>query len=439
MAYPTNILQQVQTYQRSGLALLLNSYAFISKANKKFENFNDTVANLGSSITFDLPPRLSANAGLVATVQAANQRFQTLSVNQASNVTYSFSNEERIFNVDKSESYLPAFVETAIASLGAFIEADIAKNAISGVVAINPNSPSYGQPNVSSGPYRFFGNGRDQISSFQQISQMIANFKDYGAVREGIWVVLPEVNVPAIVGSGLNQFTPRRNDEMAMSWEIGAYGTPEVMYYQSNLLPIHTSGTVGNNATTLTLVSVNDPTGANVTQMTFSGAAASDPNAVVSGDLGQFNDGVSGQPTMRYLSFTAYSPTQQPVQFRVTANAASTSGGQVTVNITPALCWVAGATQNLNNPLAPGMQVSFVPTHRAGLVVGGNSLFLAMPRLPPQRPYDVSSEIDKDSGASIRLTYGSVLGQDKMLIIHDAIWDSTLVPEYSMRVLFPPN
>lgn len=438
MTFPTNVLQQVATYQRGGLAWLLNSYAFIERSNKKFQNFENEIANLGSSITFDLPPRLITSNTLVANFQAATQRVQTLSVNQSANTSYSFTNQERIFNVDKQgDSYLPQFVKSAVANLGSIIERDIARNAISGVINSNTSSPGFGTANVTSGPYRFYGNGFTAINSYGQLAQMIANFKDYGAVDEDIEVFLPMVDVPAIVNSGLNQFAIRRNDDIAMSWEIGEFGTPPVKYYQSNLLPIQYSGNTGNLQQVLTLVSVNDPTGQNVTQMTFSGASASDANAVKAGDLFQFQDGVSGQTNIRFLTFIGYTPSQQPVQFRATTDAASTAGGNVTVNITPALSWVAGPNQNLSVPLNPGMRILGLPNHRAGLVVGGRALFLAMPRLPDQPPFATASEYDMESAASLRLTYGAIFGQNQLGFVHDAVWDSVCVPEYTMRIIFP--
>ena len=45
--FPNNILQQVQTYQRSGLALLQNLCCHISTANTKFKDFDKIQANLG--------------------------------------------------------------------------------------------------------------------------------------------------------------------------------------------------------------------------------------------------------------------------------------------------------------------------------------------------------------------------------------------------------
>jgi hypothetical protein len=267
---------------------------------------------------------------------------------------------------------------------------------------------------------------------------MLANFRDFGAAQDVTKVYLPLVSVPAIVNSGLNQFVLKRNEEIANSWWLGDFS--EASFFQSNLLPVHISGTVGNAnpATPLTVVSTNDPTGANITQITFSGATASDPNAVFSGDLFQFQDGVTGLPNVRFVTFIGHSPSQQPVQCRVTAAAGATSGGQVPVNNFPALCATPGnANQNITANIVAGMQVLFVPSHRAGLVVGGNALFLAMPKLPEETPFPTANDHDPDTGVSLRYYYGSLFGQNQRGFVHDCIWGSTLVPEYSMRICFP--
>lgn len=431
MAVPTNILQQVQTYQRSSLAYLLNLTCFVSTANTKFKDFEKITANLGSSVGFDLPPRFTTAQGLVATFQPSVQRVQVLTVDQSANTSFAFTAQERIFNVDKDvENYMVEFGKSAMHELANQIEANIAANAASAVV-----NPSTGLANSASGPFRFFGDGVTAINSYQQLAQMIANFKNFGAVHDGIKVYLSDLQIPAIVGTGLNQFAPNRNNDIAMSWEVGKFGTPPVEYYQSNLLPIHVSGTLGVAGTTLTVVSTNDPTGAAISQITFSGAGT-DANAVFAADLMQFQDGVSGQPNMRYLTFVGHSPSGQPVQVRATAAAAS-SGGNVTISITPTLQATAGANQNINNNIVAGMQVKILPSHRAGVVVGGNALFMAMPRLPEQDPFATANEYDKDTGVSLRMTYGSTFGQNQTGTIYDCVWGSVLVPEYSMRIALP--
>jgi hypothetical protein len=431
--FPNNILQQVQTYQRSSLGLLLNLCCHISTANTKFKDFDKIQANLGSTVTFDLPPRFTTNAGLVASFQPAVQRVLQLTADQSNNTSFSVTAQQRIFNLEKGEEdYMKVFGDSAVAELANKVEGNIAKNWDSSVV-----SQLDGTMNTFSGPYRFFGDGSTAISSYQQLAQAIMFFKNYGSVAKGIKVYLPDTVIPSIIGNGLNQFAPERNNKDAMSWEVGAFGTPMVDYYQSNLMPLHVSGNSGVAGNTFTVISTNDPTGQNVTQITVStNGSATDANAVFSGDVLQFKDGVSGQPNMRYLTFIGHFPSANPVQVRVTANAAAASS-QIVLNIFPALNWAGGANQNLNNPIAAGMQLLTFPSHRAGGILGGNAMFIAMPQLPEQDPYSTANEYDPDTAASLRLTWGSLFGQNQTGMIYDEVHGSVIVPEYSMRYLVP--
>ena len=431
MALPTNVLQQVQTYQRSELAYLLNSFASLNLANKKFKDFENREANLGDTVTFDLPPQSIAQNGLVVTFGAAVQRVQSLTASQSANVPFAFSAQQFIFNV---KQYMEEFGKSSIYTLGTAIESDVNLNFISGVV--NQNTTAL---NTSSGPYRFYASvnagSLQPINSYGQLAQALANFRDYGSATMDTRAIVPMTAVPGIINSGLNQFATTRNNEDAMSWMLGDFDKCD--WYQSNLLPIQNAGTVGNSAQVLTLVSTNDPTGQNITQLVFSGATANDPNAIKAGDLLQFNDGVVGFANMRYNVFIGNRPSSQPVQFRATSNVTATAGGQVTINIFPALISAPILGQNLNQPLAAGMQASAMPSHRAGIIFSGNALFLAMPQLPEEIPFPTANAVDKASGASIRSYYGSLFGQNQRGYVHDAIWGSTLVPEYSMRLCFP--
>jgi len=107
---PSNNLQNVATYQKSELAFMQNSHVVIDKTNKKFKNFNDMTANLGSSVTFDLAPRFVTKDGLVITNQPSQQRVQTLVCSQATNTASAYSAEQFIFNV---EDYIDRFGKSA--------------------------------------------------------------------------------------------------------------------------------------------------------------------------------------------------------------------------------------------------------------------------------------------------------------------------------------
>lgn len=432
MPAPSNILQQVQTYQKAELAFLLNSFCAINLTNKKFKQFNELTANLGDTVTFDLSPRYITYNGLVITQQPSVQRLQSLVCSQAFNTSTGYTDQQFIFNV---REYMDRFGEAAMKELGSKIEADILRNVISGVRINDPQNANYGQLQTNSGPYRYYGDGVTPINSYGQLAQAVANFMDYGAAKNKMRAILPSVNIPSIVNTGLNQFVMNRNNEIAMSWELGNFSGTD--WYVSNLLPIHTAGSVGEAGTVLTLVSVNDPTGANVTQMVFSGASASDADAIKAGDLFTFQDGVSGQPNLRYLTFIGHEVSSQKVQFRVTSDAASTAGGQVTLDIFPALVWQQNQNQNLNHALAAGMQIKGIPSHRAGLLWSGDQFYLAMPQLPDQSPFTTVNMQDKESGASIRHYFGVQFGQNVRSYVRDEIHGSTLVPENSMRLIFP--
>jgi hypothetical protein len=258
-------------------------------------------------------------------------------------------------------------------------------------------------------------------------------FRNYGAAKDNTKFYLSDIAQSAIVNTGLNQFVPRRNDEAAMSWDVGNFDRAE--FYVSNLLPVHTAGTIGEDGTVLTVVSVVKNADDAVIQIVFSGAGT-DADAIKEFDKGQFNDGVSGQPNLRYLTFIGHEVSSNPVQFKVTANAAS-SGGNVTVDVYPPLKASAGANRNLNFAIAAGMQVTFLPSRRSGVITAGNPLFLGMPMLPEEVPFPTGNEVDPDTGVSLRMYYGSLFGQNQRGMVHDAIWGKKLVAEYSMEVVFP--
>ena len=409
-----NILTQVQTYQMSGLAYLLNSFAFVHNSNTKFKDFEKLTANLGDVVTFDLPPRFSTNNSLVAVFQPAVQRVQSLTVSQQVSTAYEFTAQEFIFNV---EDYMKRFGMSAIKEIGSTIEANVATNCVTA-------------------PFRFYGDGVTPINSYGQLASALAFFRNFGAAIHETEGYLSDLAVPSIVNSGLQQFAVNRNNEEAMSWQLGDFSRCE--WFESNLLPVHIAGTEGQQASVLTVVSFTTNSSGGITSITFSGThAATDPNSVQQYDKFQFIDGVAGFNNMRFLTFIGHNVSGSPVQFAATAQAASTGGSQVTVNITPPLQAAAGQGQNLNQNVQAGMQVSVLPSHRAGMIMSGKPLFLAMPRLPEEVPFPTANESDPDSGVSIRQYYGSLFGQNQRGMIHDCIWGSVAVPEYTMSLIFP--
>ena len=424
-----NTLQAVQTYQSSGLGRLQNMFCGIATFNTRFKDFEKLIANLGSTVGFDLPPRMIAgNSLVVGSFNPLVQRIQTLTVGgtdalgnvQQANANWAATAQELIFNIDNND-YRRKVEESAMVTLGTTVEAS--------VMASHMNqSYRYFDVGVTSGSV-------NPITSFNQLGQALAKFRNFGTVAMDTRAYVDDYyTVPNVIGSGFNQFVLNRNEEAFASWELGKFSQCE--WYKSNLLPQHTSGTTGNSQQTLTVISI-DPTG---TILTLSGATALDNNAVKANDLFRFQDGVSGHPNMRYLTFTGYKPSSSPVEVRAVTDAAADGAGHVVVTIFPALISTAGDTnQNLpaSTPVAAGMQILGVPSHRRGLIVCGDAAYLGMPQLPDQDPFPTSTIPDADSGISIRGSYGVLYGQNTYGFTYDCIWGSTVVPEYSMAVILP--
>lgn len=408
-----NLLQTVATYQKSDLGILQNLYCAIATFNTKFKDFEKLIGNLGSSVTYDLPPRMYGQTSLVVTTFVGiEQRKRTLTVNQSYAVPFAFTAQDLIFNIDKLD-YRKRVGMSAMADLGTVVESNV-------LAAILPNT------------YRFYGDCTvSGIESYTQLATALTYYRNYGAVKgASVKAYIPDIAYPTIVGTGLNLFIQDKNNETINSWDIGNFS--KCQFYQSNLLPLQVAGTAGQNAYILTVVSI-DATGL---ILTCSYTHADDASFVLANDIGYFVDNVSGHPNMRLLTFTGYQVSSNPVQFSVSATAGLVSNS-VVLTLTYPLLSAAGLNQNVNNAIVAGMQVKIMPSHRAGVIIGDDAGYLAMPRLPDQDPFKTANEADADSGVSIRLTTGSQFGGNSTGTIYDAIWGVDIASEYAMRLLFP--
>lgn len=418
MAAPSSSLQAVQTYQQSGLAYLQNLNCAVATANTKFKEFNKMQCQLGSTVTFDRPIRYNYNNSLTASFQGSTQLVESLTVNQEGSVAFSFNNQDYIFNADK---YVEQFHRSATHELSANIEANIFESTI------------------TQSTYRTYYAGIsgtstkvvDAINSRTQIATALANFRNFGAANGDCKLYIPDMAEPAIVGQDLSQFAPIRNDREANSWELGNYNNCDI--FKSNLLPLHTAGTVGNEGETMTVVSLS----ADGTTLSISGVTPTTATLAV-GDILEFNDGVSGQPNVRFLTYTGHKTSAQKVQVRVTQAVTADGSGNMSFTISPALISdPTNPNRNVSVAIAADMQLKALPNHRAGLIVGGDALYLAMPQLAKEDPFPTSNESDPDTSVSMRVYYGSKFGENERGFVVDAIWGSHLVQDYAMRVAFP--
>lgn len=413
MSYPANILQNVVTYQEGSLAILANFGPFIGPmSDKKYKNFQDFTAQLGQTVSWDLPPRLTTTDSLVVSWQGVQQRIQNLTVDKQKSSAFNFNDGQFIYNV---EDYIKKFGRSATAALGTQIEGDIATV-------------------CATVPYRFYGNGRTPIVSVDQMTEAFAQFETWGTTSTSLKCTLQDLSVQKMVANSLNQFVPSRNETYAGQWMIGELAGYEV--YKSNLLPTHRAGNLGKAGTTLTVASIaHRNADGGIDQITFSGAGGADANAVKQYDRGQFT---SAGGVVNFLTWTGYLPSAAPVQVLVTEDAAS-SGGNVTITFEPPLQVAPGPNQNITTEIVPGMTFELLPDIRCGVITMSDPIFLAMPKMNTKSPYATATATDEETGVSLRTYYGAGLGNDSNGYIYDQIYGYTAVPEYMMTIAYPLN
>jgi len=422
MALPTNVQQTVERYLNSNLALLLNQNPLYSRSNKKFMNFQNEVGQLGTTVGFSLPYRVTANNSLAGGFQPAEQRKKTMTVDTPWSVKLAYNDLEWLYNFDK---YQDDIQKSVVAELGVKAEMTIASKIV-------PNT------------FRYYTKaGSTTIDSFQKLSEAITQFRTFGAAPYNTMGFLPDIDVDPIIGSGLSQFVPDRNEKLALDWKLGTYkGVP---WHQSNLLPVHTAGNVGQLGTTLTVTTEATNAAGAITGITVSGATT-DPDAIKANDVFTFNDPTSGTKP-RFLTFIGHEISSAVVQNSAVADAASvTNLMDITFSYplypTPDLVATAANKRNLNVNTLVGLTLNVEPSHRVGFLISGDAMYCAMPRLPETNPYDSKSVIDPSTGAAMRMYWGFIPAPGETSaptqgVVHDFVQGAEIVNEYAFRLCFP--
>lgn len=448
-----NVLTAVSTLVEAGVASLENTSAIFKVANKQLKEFENQPANRGRAIQIAVPMRFLSNPGLVVNGAATPiiQEQVTLQVGgylsngsynpTAPNASYDengnlceihsfsqFTSTDLIYYFDKKNpTQLIKSIQGAIGELKSTIESNL-------------------QARFNTDCYKFWCAGVDAnnqiipITSYKQLDQARQLMVSDGAGSLDYDVIIPNTATSEIIGNGLNNFILKRNDEVFNTWELGEFGGQK--YYQSNLLPIHNAGTVGNSGTILTITGVQTDSDNAVTGFTCSGVSTTpDPNLLKKNDLGFVKDEV-GKLELRYLTRYGHFPTERNIQFSVAADAGSTgSSGSVTFTIKNKLYTQIGPLQNVNitDPnLLVGRKIQILPSHRAGAQMVGKPFYLGMPMMGDNMPYYTSYVRDPETGIALRAYFGSVgYGSNIQGIVIDQMYGAKIIDYLFQKLVFP--
>lgn len=415
MVSSVNQVVNVVSLNRSMLAKLLNNCVAVNTANRKYDyvmTIPGQNGQYGRTLQYTVPPDAVIQYTLGVNFTNTNFPTRTISVDRYRSAAYAFNMSDYQFN---TRTFMQDYGSAHAAALGQSVESDILTVAVKNC-------------------YRYFGDGINSIGSFQQMALATTIMTERGDAEQKKAYISATMDTQ-MVSSGMNLFRPVTNDQMGKKWTVGNY--QDVDYYKSRRLPILYAGNAGNDQLTLTVLSFVQDADGFVTQITFSGAGTTDPEAIHKYDKATFLDNVSGFPNIRFMAKYDPVPVDAPVQFMATAASGSDGSGHVSVNIFPGLKASTGLGQNISSPIQVGMQVTFLPTCRLGFMTMGDALYLVNPPLPDQDPYKTSFVRDPNSGVGLQMVTGAQFNSGDLGNIHRIWYGYDLVPDYGYALAIP--
>lgn len=419
-----NNLQKITTYQQDyTLPTLEALLTWTSLTDKKFQNWSDIVAQRDDTVKYRLPTLFNVTDSLSFDPDSTGsftERFGYLSVDQARLVNYAMTDEQ--LATYPLEELANDMGDEAMISLAGNIDAYVAQKAVTG-------------------GYRWVGNwqaANNSMSTFQDLRKAVTIARNFGG-DDMLHAVLPDTASTLIANSGFQEFAPSRNDSLVKSWELGSVnGIANCNFYQSQLNPVHTSGTASNKEITITNVTQGTYTenGLTFSSSTISLSGLTSGETIVADDVGD----ITGATPIKYLRQQDHTTTAINPQFKVISGGTASAGGTLDIVVSPALIFDgtnANPERNLSRAIVTATdKVRIVPSHKTGAIFFKPALQMAVPKLPSKSPFE-SAVAQSKSGISMRTYHGSMMGKDVHQMVHDILFGVTMARDYGVRMIFP--
>ena len=434
-----NTLVNVEGYlQDNAVHILDNSFCITKTLNPEYEGYDNLQGTLGPKFLVNLPTRTVARKGFGFTANGTDgqfsQRSMSVTADQEGAAEFPYSDiDSALFDKNKG----------------------ISQAAMSNLTELANQFEGFYADKVSTAGYRFIGSPAvlpGQMQTVQEVTQGDALFESFGCVQgtEKHWI-MPMVASAKTVSSGLQEFAPKRNNELALNGEIGVLGgVRKTVFCRSNLLPVHTAGTAADNVLNLssgyTITSVtptnainpDDANGDNTSTIVLSGMTNGE--TILADDMLDIGVLNAANP-LRYLTFSGYHQSETTVQCRVVTGD-TVAGGVATILVQPALIFDAtnlNAYRNLNRDIIAGTDtIRFVKSHRSGCLYFGQYGFRVNPLLPDAEPYPSSSIKNQETGIAIRAFYGRAgVGNPFKYFVHESLYGFGAASEGFARVIYP--
>lgn len=424
-SYPEHTAQYVERFMRNAVNMITGQSPCIYTSNRKYDNIGSIVGNLGSSISFERPIIVRTSQGLTPTYQGSSVPKLSLTIDQAESFAFAMNPEEKYYNLDDID-WAGTLEKAGVANIAAKVELSVA--------------------NQYTKAYRWFGDWDEEgnINAFNSnllLGKAGTYFREYGLIQNTMsYGILPSSTYDDIMGNAFGQYAPKRNDRYtSFDWYEQTIG--KINWLSSiSFLPIHYAGVCGANGVTLKVVSVNDPAGKNVTQVTCideTGALGTVADAVVAGDAIIFDKAGS----LRYSSWVGgqkLALNKVTNSVKTTANATAST---VVIELENPLSWDE-SNHNISGAITAGMTVHIAPDHRIGIVFAEGCVYLACPKTWGDgsvfRPQDYALLSDSEfTGISVAYTSGYDQDQNIRKSFMRMSWGTQVETHGMMKILLP--
>lgn len=392
------------------LPYFINNCKMIRLANRDYEREYQKEFNgyqPGETIRIKKPSYYSVTSGAIANPQPITEFTDTLTINQQLNVAFDPSSTKLTLDMREADMYEERVIMPAAIGLANTVDANI--------IAEMSNSLFNGMSSIGTSVSTFAAFNNAQSALYKR------------AVPKPYFSLMNVDDATTLQNALQNNFNTTLNSEISIEGLMGKLAGVEV--YQDQNMLTHTNGI--NSGTPL----VNGASQTGSTIVT-DGWTASQTGILKAGDLITFAGVYAVNPVPPNITIGTGAANLQT--FRVTADANSDSGGNVSIAISPAI-----SLTGVNNRVG-----SASPANNAAITVLGNSAAsnvwannfmmsraaITLAIVPMHRPpgaVKVGSYTDKETGISLRVIDGYDPITDLEIKRLDILFGRKCFPQYA--------
>lgn len=397
-----NSLLTIDMITRKALEILENNLVLTRNVNRQYDDsFAVEGAKIGSTLRIRLPDRALVTDGAALQVQDDNEQFTTLTVSSQKHIGVNFTSAELTMQLD---DFAERVLKPRISQLASSIDADVA-NAYQSIFQ------SVGTPGTTPATSLVLLQGQQKLNESAAVMS-----PRYATVN-------PAANAGLVEGmKGL--FNPVNT--ISRQFKNGLMGEGVLGYEEISMSQSIKQHTTGSRAATGATVNGNVTEGAS--QIVLASAGSGTTYAV--GDVFTIADCFAVNPQTR-------ESTGSLQQFVVT-EAATSSGGAVTLKVSPALYSSTNALATVNTLAINGKAVTFVGAastqYPQNLIYHKDAISFATADLLLPQGVDMASR-QVHNGISLRVVRQYDINNDRLPCRIDVLYGYSVIrPPMAVRL-----